>query len=248
MTKQVRRIQIGPLTTEGGIDNARRHVSGSARSAAESNGRAASPRPPKSRDNGEANHAGHYDSASQVPNEQEVTQEHGFARHDLLHHQASGPGEANEANCEASGEREAASASPQGKMSWGEAAAELFESAAPAEEEASTVEVVKPEKPRVNSKRNSPLTESEEDRFLLCLNYGFSLRQAAAAVGCSHSTMVKRAKRDAAFAHKIAQAKASARLDPLWEITIASRKSWRAAAWLLTYLERREGRGKAKGS
>ena len=58
--------------------------------------------------------------------------------------------------------------------------------------------------------------------------------------------MVKRAKRDEAFAREIAHAKANARIDPLWEITIASRKSWRAAAWLLTYLDRRDNRGKEK--
>ncbi len=92
-------------------------------------------------------------------------------------------------------------------------------------------------------KRNQPLTQSEEDRFLLLLSYGASMRQAAAAIGCHHSTMGKRAKRDPQFAAAVDRAKHQARSDPLLAVYQASRKSWRAAAWLLGYLERRDNRG-----
>ena len=102
------------------------------------------------------------------------------------------------------------------------------------------------EQPVVKAARRNtqPLSESEEDRFLLCLSYGLSMRQAAGTVRCQHTSMVTRAKRDSAFAQRIAEAKTKARTDPLLEITMAARKSWRAAAWLLTYLDRRDNRGK----
>ena len=90
------------------------------------------------------------------------------------------------------------------------------------------------------------LSVSEQDRFLLCLSYGMSLRQAGAAVGCHYSTLVKRAKRDPALKRAIQSARQKARTDPLIAVQQASKRSWRAAAWLLTYLERRDDRGRPK--
>lgn len=88
------------------------------------------------------------------------------------------------------------------------------------------------------------LTESEQDRVLLAVSLGLSLRQAAAMVGCHHTTLVKRAKRDKQFADAIARARLEARGNPLLEIYKASKTSWRAAAWLLNYLDRRDARGR----
>ena len=96
---------------------------------------------------------------------------------------------------------------------------------------------------KVARRNTQKLTVSEEDRFLMCLTFGLSMRQAAAAIGCHHTTLVKRAKRDHAFAELIERAKSKARTDPLIEVTRASRKSWRAAAWLLQYLDRQDHRG-----
>ena len=65
---------------------------------------------------------------------------------------------------------------------------------------------------------------------------------AARAVGRSHSTFVKRAKRDEQFAGRVELARQKARTDPLRSVYEASRTSWRAAAWLLEYLDRRAER------
>ena len=72
------------------------------------------------------------------------------------------------------------------------------------------------------------------------------MRQAATAIGCHHTTFTRRAKRDANLARAIDRAKQQARTDPLLAVHKASQKSWRAAAWLLGYLERRDNRGQPK--
>ena len=50
------------------------------------------------------------------------------------------------------------------------------------------------------------------------------------------------AKRDEQFAGRMELARQKARTDPLRSVYEASRTSWRAAAWLLDYLDRRAGR------
>ena len=208
----------------------------------------ASPRPPVSRVIGEANGEENVDASPEVEGMQQVTSTEEPAKEHLLHHNDQKAGEsADEQKCDPSDDEDDVASASDETDSYDLATA-ILQPAAIDFDELARQQAVKQDQPATNSKRNTPLTESEEDQFLLCLRYGFSIRQAAAAVGCSHSTMVKRAKRDEAFAKKIKQAQANARIDPLWEITIASRKSWRAAAWLLTYLERRDNRGKSKAS
>ena len=208
----------------------------------------ASPAPPVSPVIGDASDRCHSEPSPQLGSEQQLTSGEDAGQESLLHHQAPSAGEsAGEAESESrADENDAASASEE--MTWSDALAEILQPIAVDDDELARQHAVKQKKPAGNSKRNQPLTISEEDRFLLCLEYGLSIRQAASAIGCHHSTFVKRAKRDKEFARKIAHAKSKARTDPLWEVTLASRKSWRAAAWLLNYLERPDSRGKKQAS
>ena len=88
------------------------------------------------------------------------------------------------------------------------------------------------------------LPPADLERLLTCLSLGLSMRQAASLIGCHQSTLVKRAKRDPALAKKIEHARMQARSEPLMQVYRASRNSWRAAAWLVSYLDSRDQRGK----
>jgi hypothetical protein len=88
--------------------------------------------------------------------------------------------------------------------------------------------------------RTRPLTEAECAAAVACMACGMTLRGAARAIGRTHPTLIRRMRRDRQFAQQMRQAKRRARLDPLEQIRRSSRKSWRAAAWLLKYLDNRE--------
>lgn len=75
---------------------------------------------------------------------------------------------------------------------------------------------------------------------------GYSLRQAAAAVGRSHATFVKLKQRDPQFAARLLQHRELARDKPLQALLKASEHSWRAAAWLLKYLDGQERTPRAR--
>ena len=95
-----------------------------------------------------------------------------------------------------------------------------------------------PQKPRKNSR--APLTQEEKDQVAILISYGHSLRQAAAQIGRSHVTLHRHLKKDSAFAEQVERYRGYAESDAMTEVVKASKRSWRAAAWLLTYLERRE--------
>ena len=111
---------------------------------------------------------------------------------------------------------------------------------------------VEPDEPRVvtprhqelpeppPNKNRKPLTQDEKDRVVVMVSYGHSLRQAAAQIGRTHSTLSRNLKKDKAFAEKVERYRRYAESDAMREVVAASRKSWRAAAWLLEYLARRE--------
>ncbi len=89
-------------------------------------------------------------------------------------------------------------------------------------------------------KNRTPLTQDEKDRVVVLVSYGHSLRQAAAHIGRTHVTLSRHLKKDKAFAEKVERYRRYAESDAMREVVAASRKSWRAAAWLLEYLGRRE--------
>jgi hypothetical protein len=79
------------------------------------------------------------------------------------------------------------------------------------------------------------MTPETRERILHYIEAGLSLRQAAAMVGCHHTTIVKLMQRDEEFAQRVDIAEEVGHAKPLMRIIKASRKSWRAAAWLYTH-------------
>ena len=69
------------------------------------------------------------------------------------------------------------------------------------------------------------------------LALGMSLRQAAAVLGVSHNTIRNAVKSDAALAEEITAARFQAQLQPLACVIREARRSWKAATWLLKYLD-----------
>lgn len=92
------------------------------------------------------------------------------------------------------------------------------------------------------STRGRPRAMDEFDRGRVCslLASGASQRQAAAMVGCSQPTISRAIKEDPKFAAEVEEAKQKAQMMPLLQIATAGRTSWRAAVWLLEYLEKRQ--------
>ncbi|MCA9270079.1 MAG: hypothetical protein KDA41_16470 [Planctomycetales bacterium] len=92
------------------------------------------------------------------------------------------------------------------------------------------------------------LTEKEIEAVLAHVSHGMSLRQAAAEIGRSHSTLVKLAKRNELFAEFLEEQRQKARGRPLAQVYAASQRSWRAAAWLVKYLDGRERQGRGRNA
>jgi len=82
-------------------------------------------------------------------------------------------------------------------------------------------------------------------RLVSLLGLGLSIRQAAAAVGVSHTAVRQEIKRNAQLTMQVELAREQARLEPLLVIIRESKRSWRAASWLMKHLEgKRSGRKK----
>jgi hypothetical protein len=69
------------------------------------------------------------------------------------------------------------------------------------------------------------------------LSVGMSMRQAASILGVSHTTVQNALKADPALAEEITAARFQAQLQPLACIIREARRSWKAATWLLKYLD-----------
>ncbi|MEQ8790329.1 MAG: hypothetical protein RIC55_28805 [Pirellulaceae bacterium] len=91
-----------------------------------------------------------------------------------------------------------------------------------------------------NQRTARVLTDKVRWTVIHYLEAGLSIRQAAAFVGCHHTTIVKATQRDAEFAERIERAQEIGQAMPLVRILRASRRSWQAAAWLLKHQARRE--------
>jgi hypothetical protein len=92
-------------------------------------------------------------------------------------------------------------------------------------------------KPQTKQSGRSSRVLIEEVRSTVVhyLEAGLSIRQAAAFVGCHHTTIVKAVQRDRGFAERIERAQEIGRAMPLVRIIRASRRCWRAAAWLVRH-------------
>ena len=93
-------------------------------------------------------------------------------------------------------------------------------------------------------RRGRPLAldDMAKGRLLGLMSYGLSFRQAAAQLGVHHQTLLNLLKRDEAFAQQVGEARLDAISQPLLTVVHASRKNWRAAAWLAKFLDDRRVR------
>jgi len=89
------------------------------------------------------------------------------------------------------------------------------------------------------ARRHGRMTAEEIHRVVACVSCGLSLRQTACIVGRHAGTLSRRIQRDEDFAAKIEWARAIAQAEPLAQIARAAKTSWRAAAWLVEYLDRK---------
>jgi len=85
-------------------------------------------------------------------------------------------------------------------------------------------------------------------RLVTLLAMGLSIRQAAAAVGVSHTAVRLEIRRNPELLVQVELARQHARLEPLLVIIRESKRSWRAASWLMKYLNgtKRKGKKRAK--
>ena len=91
--------------------------------------------------------------------------------------------------------------------------------------------------------RKSALDDVAKGRLLGLMSYGLSFRQAAAQLGVHHQTLLNLMKRDEEFSQQVAEARLDAISQPLLTVVQASRKNWRAAAWLAKFLNDRRTSG-----
>jgi hypothetical protein len=91
--------------------------------------------------------------------------------------------------------------------------------------------------PATSTSKRPRLTDEEIARVLTYVECGLSLRQASAAIGRNHASVLRVIRRNPTFVTEYRRRRELARERPLRHLHEASQKSWRAAAWLLTYLD-----------
>jgi lambda repressor-like predicted transcriptional regulator len=85
--------------------------------------------------------------------------------------------------------------------------------------------------------RPAAFDERNKGQLVALLSLGMSLRQAAGVLGVSHTTIRNTLQADAALAEEITAARFQAQLQPLACVIREARRSWKAATWLLKYLD-----------
>lgn len=90
---------------------------------------------------------------------------------------------------------------------------------------------------RTGRGRPAAFDEHAKGKLVALLALGLSLRQAASVLGVSHSTISNTLKAEPALQDEIDAARHQAQVQPLACIVRESRRSWKAAAWLLKYLD-----------
>jgi hypothetical protein len=86
--------------------------------------------------------------------------------------------------------------------------------------------------------RKSVFDDFLRGRLVSLLAMGLSLRQAAAALGLSHSAVWKELKRNPELTEQVTSARFQAQIEPLLVILRESKRSWRAATWIVNHLQR----------
>jgi hypothetical protein len=90
---------------------------------------------------------------------------------------------------------------------------------------------------KVRPGRPASLDDQAKGQLIALLSVGMSMRQAASVLGVSHTTVQKALKADPSLAEEITAARFQAQLQPLACIIREARRSWKAATWLLKYLD-----------
>jgi hypothetical protein len=90
---------------------------------------------------------------------------------------------------------------------------------------------------KVRRGRPHVLDDQAKGQLIALLSVGMSMRQAAAVLGVSHTTVQNMLKADPALADDITAARFQAQLQPLACVIREARRSWKAATWLLKYLD-----------
>ena len=87
--------------------------------------------------------------------------------------------------------------------------------------------------------RPTVVNQELREKIVLLLGGGASLTQAAALVGIARSTLSLAMARNEDFAREVHEARQRAMLFPLNCLLREASRNWRAAAWLLCYLDRK---------
>lgn len=90
--------------------------------------------------------------------------------------------------------------------------------------------------------RPSVVDDQLKGKIVILLATGLSLRQTAAFLGITHPTVSSAIAADPALAADIADARVRAELHPLAHLIREGGRSWKTAAWLLAYLQKRNER------
>ena len=90
---------------------------------------------------------------------------------------------------------------------------------------------------RAKRGRPAAFDDHAKGKLVALLALGLSLRQAASLLGVHHSTITSTLKADPALAEEITAARFQAQVQPLACIVREARRSWKAATWLLKYLD-----------
>ena len=114
------------------------------------------------------------------------------------------------------------------------------EAEAPEEEEPAYIPRVFSPGPYSRGGRPKVLTPAVKEELCKLLSIGLSRRQAAAWLDIDHSTISHMAGRDEDFARSITRAEELASVQPMMVMASAARKSWRAAAWMITHNQKRQ--------
>lgn len=90
--------------------------------------------------------------------------------------------------------------------------------------------------------RPTVVDEQLKGKIVILLATGLSLRQTAAFLGITHPTVSAAIAGDQALAADLADARVRAEVHPLNRLIREGGRSWHAAAWLLTYLQKQNER------
>lgn len=169
-----------------------------------------SPPPPKNGHAGESQQPAVAEQSPEAPDDKQLTATVKSDDEQNNHHQHQGAAESGDAAEETSKPTDENDATPDVMQAWGELTgfiAEAPHASGSGPVVNSVVNVPKDSGDAAGTRNYQKLTVSEEDRLLMCLSMGLSMRAAARAIGCHHTTFVKRAKRDKDFLASIEQAK-----------------------------------------